>query len=403
MKVLFTFGGLPHYLVAQLNRLNEKPDIEVVVVVPSGDRKTIGQGVKQTDKGMNFKVYYTSEYITYYKKPFLKSLKEIITKEHPDIFVTMWPYVLSLVFLPGFYLFLKRKKIKILLKEIPFMVPEFKETIKYYKNNPVYNEDMIFESNSGIIWMLKSWFLAYVRKLYYNKLDATVNYIDEAKDIISSYGLNKEKIFISYNSPDTDELFKAAEIVNQSEPIFKYNRFRLIHVGRLVKWKKVDLLINAVAKLISDFPETELLVIGGGPETENLKQLTDKLNVNNNVKFVGGIYDNVLMGKYFSSSGIYVLAGMGGLSINEAMCFAKPVVCSVCDGTEKKLVKDNFNGKFFINNNLESLVDAIRFIFNNEQTQDQMGKNSLSIIKNEVNINTVVDTYVKAFAYVITK
>ena len=53
------------------------------------------------------------------------------------------------------------------------------------------------------------------------------------------------------------------------------------------------------------------------------------------IKFEGSVYDPVRLGQYFLSSQIFVQPGMGGLAINEAMCFGKPIICSICDGTER--------------------------------------------------------------------
>ena len=45
MKVLFTFGGIPHYLNALLEKLYKK-GVDIVVVTPQKGNATIGQGVK---------------------------------------------------------------------------------------------------------------------------------------------------------------------------------------------------------------------------------------------------------------------------------------------------------------------------------------------------------------------
>jgi glycosyltransferase involved in cell wall biosynthesis len=92
---------------------------------------------------------------------------------------------------------------------------------------------------------------------------------------------------------------------------------------------------------------------------------------------------------------------MGGLSINEAMLFGKPVICSVCDGTEKKLVRDGFNGYFFENGNLISLKEKISLLLSDKNKIDEFGKNSVSIIKDEVNIHTVVAGYLNAFTNIL--
>ena len=41
MKVLFTFGGLPHYLNPILSRLNAVDHIEIVVAIPKKHAKTL--------------------------------------------------------------------------------------------------------------------------------------------------------------------------------------------------------------------------------------------------------------------------------------------------------------------------------------------------------------------------
>lgn len=64
------------------------------------------------------------------------------------------------------------------------------------------------------------------------------------------------------------------------------------------------------------------------------------------IRFIGAVYDPEKLGAYMNESTVYVLAGMGGLSINDAMTYGMPVLCSVCDGTERDLVIDGKNGFF---------------------------------------------------------
>lgn len=91
---------------------------------------------------------------------------------------------------------------------------------------------------------------------------------------------------------------------------------------------------------------------------------------------------------------------MGGLSINEAMAFAKPVICSVCDGTEKSLVFDGYNGLYFQPGSAKSLIEKVDLLFSNPQQLSEMGKNSAKIIREKVNIDTVAQKMVNAFNFV---
>jgi glycosyltransferase involved in cell wall biosynthesis len=400
MKVLFTFNGLPQYYNPVLNRLNKLKNTTIEVVVPAIAGNAIGAGVFQSKDNISFKVHYLKEFTTYYGKPFYKKFYKLLNDTKPDVIVTCWPYALAFVLNIRLLLKVKSMGIKLILKDIPFQVPKFNEAYTYYKNNPVLTEDGTINRKNSCPKVLSLMVLTYIRRILFNLVDAHVDYIEEAYDIFGSYGVKKEKIFIIYNSPDTDIILKARDELLTEPKILFENKFRLIHVGRLVKWKKVDMLINAVNKLKSKFPGIELIVVGDGPELDNLKQLAKDLSINERITFTGGIYDIKQLGRYFLSSAVYVLAGIGGLSINEAMCFGLPVICSECDGTEKKLVRENINGKFFIFNNLDDLTDKIESLLSQPEKLNEMGNNSISIIKNEINIETVINGYAKAFEYV---
>jgi glycosyltransferase involved in cell wall biosynthesis len=176
------------------------------------------------------------------------------------------------------------------------------------------------------------------------------------------------------------------------------NPFRLLHIGRLVKWKQVDLLIEAAIALHAKFSQTELSIVGDGPELEALKAQAAGHDF---IEFHGGIYDPKELGKITCESGIYVLAGMGGLSINEAMCFSKPVICSVADGTEKRLVREGYNGHYFESGSLNSLQAVIEKLFSNPEMIMKMGQRSREIIEKEINIHTVLSNYMEAFRFAI--
>jgi len=81
MKVLFIFGGLPHYYNAILNRLNNFPTLDISVVVPKLKSTSIGKGVYQTKSDICFKVIELEEKRAFYKnRTFQASFKPLKTK-----------------------------------------------------------------------------------------------------------------------------------------------------------------------------------------------------------------------------------------------------------------------------------------------------------------------------------
>ncbi|QEC52076.1 glycosyltransferase family 4 protein [Anseongella ginsenosidimutans] len=231
--------------------------------------------------------------------------------------------------------------------------------------------------------------------------DALIFYVDTAFELMSSYGIPRDRVFITANSPDTDRLLATFERVRQQPLLLSPNPQRLIHVGRLVKWKRVDLILEAIKDLEGLYPQIELVVVGFGPEEAALKQQAESLGIAGRVTFTGGIYDEVVLGQYLHASAVYVLAGMGGLSINDAMCFAKPVICSEADGTEKRLVRENINGKYFENGDAADLARQISFFIEDPARVRSFGENSLKIIREEVNIHTVLQEFRRAFQYAV--
>ena len=400
MKILFTFGGLPHYYNLVLNRLNRIAGQEIVVIAPKANGKTVGSGVHQSIEGIEFKVHFLEEYKTLWGKPFFKNFLETVERERPNIIVTIWPYMLAFVYNPLLLWRIRKMGIKLILKEIPFNIPKFQEALNYYIKGGVASETM--QTNlkpNSLGFKLKYSLLKYSYKRAFNLVDAHVDYTEEAYDIFGSYGVPKEKIFVIYNSPDTDLILADKVEIQGINTVLPENPLRLLHVGRLVKWKRVDMLIDVFKKLLVQFPTAELVVVGTGPEEQRLKNQAITLGIEQNIVFTGGVYEMKTLGQYFNASLVYVLAGMGGLSINDAMCFDKPIVCAIADGTEKKLVRDGYNGYIFEDGNAEDLFKKLTVLLSDPVKTRKMGLNSGQIIRDEVNIHVVIENYQKAFQY----
>jgi len=396
MKVMFLFQGLPHYYNYVLNKLEGVEGLDVITVVPKRLSLGIGAGVYQTREDIEFKLCELEEYRPIYGSFFFKSFWRVMLKEKPDIIVTTEAHLRGFICDPLTFLMRKFMNIKLILKTHPFRVPRYKGLRKIFKDELIKTR-----GQNGLLGNLRYWrkiTCMPMRRFYYRFPHAYVCYLDEAFDIFGSYGVERNKIFITRNSPDTDRLSDVYNKLLKENIVIKPHR--LIHVGRLVEWKRVDLLLSAVTKLRKQYQDVELIIIGDGPKMPEWKKLSNLLGVQGYVQFVGGVYDAIQLGRYLMSSSIYVLGGMGGLSINEAMCFGLPVICSSCDGTEKHLVKEDINGLFFKEGDADDLCKKIECLFSNPDLRARMSFKSRNIIQDDVNIHRVIDEYTMAFRYV---
>lgn len=407
MKVLFTFGGMPHYLNAMLEKLQTK-GADITVVSPQKGNATIGKGVKMVEEGA-YRHLNTQEKKMYYGKSGFPALPDIIADERPDIVVLGWPYFLQVFFQPSLRHALKRCGARLVIREIPFQTPPYGQIRDYFRQHPMYDEGMRLLS-TGKAFYLRQWLTARIRKYCYARVAGTLNYSTAAYDILPSYGVKREQIHVTYNSTDTEALWREKAAVLAAPALLPPSERRLLHIGRLVKWKRVDLLIEAFARTLTQYPDAELVIVGNGPELDNLKNQAASLGLplrskeengvdgRGCVRFIGAVYDPKELGAYMNEATVYVLAGMGGLSINDAMTYALPVVCSVCDSTERDLVTDGRNGLFFRDGDADSLTEKILQLLASPQECRRMGQESERIIREQINIDTVSERYLKAFA-----
>ena len=396
MKVLITDVALPPYTHAQFEKIASK-DCEVLVLLPEF-RRDIGRGVKEYESRSHaYKILYSRVKKMWYGKYALIDLKSILIKERPDVLVMVWPYLLHLFFDRTILYTLNKCKIHLIVREIPFQTPPFGK-LDYFTQHPAYDEDLNLLS-IGLRFQIRALLTMYIRRFIYRRAHAYIGYYSQAEDVVLSYGLRPTAFFYG-NTTDTDSLLSIRKVLID-KPLLLDKRPRILHIGRLVKWKKVDLLIKAFSLIVERYRDSELVIVGDGPEKDALIKRSIDLGLRDKIIFTGAVYDLIELAQYMNESSVYVLAGMGGLSINDAMCFSLPIICSVCDGTEKDLVFEGENGFFFREDDVADLTEKLIWILSDLPKAVQMGKKSLQIIKERANLDVFSNMYKKALSYAV--
>jgi L-malate glycosyltransferase len=103
----------------------------------------------------------------------------------------------------------------------------------------------------------------------------------------------------------------------------------IIFVGRLIKEKHVDLLIQAFFRLVSEQPELKLVIVGEGPEQGNLSNLINELKLHDSVEFkpFSDSHDEII--GLMKSSRVFVIPSTRegfGITALEALACGIPVV-----------------------------------------------------------------------------
>lgn len=115
--------------------------------------------------------------------------------------------------------------------------------------------------------------------------------------------------------------------------------FNLLFVGRLVRRKGVDVLLNAAKHLKSD-KRLRIHIVGEGPERKPLMAESERLGVTDTVTFEGGVSAERIH-DFFDSCDALVLPAIVtetgeteglGVVLLEAMAYGKPVIASSAGG-----------------------------------------------------------------------
>lgn len=131
----------------------------------------------------------------------------------------------------------------------------------------------------------------------------------------------------------------------------------LLSVGALEGPKRIPIALEALRELQGRSDRRiHYWIVGDGPDRQVLEARVRDLALRN-VRFWGPHYDDVSL--YFLASDLFVLPGLGGLSINQAMMHGLPVVCGPADGTERDLLVGDRHGRLLDNVTPTKLADAI--------------------------------------------
>lgn len=102
----------------------------------------------------------------------------------------------------------------------------------------------------------------------------------------------------------------------------------ILYVGRFHHTKCPHLVIEAFSKSLPNLKETKLVMVGRGPEENNLKNLADKLSCSDAIEFIPWCSQSEVF-DLMSSSSLFFFpsAEGGGMVIIEAMAYGLPVIC----------------------------------------------------------------------------
>lgn len=217
-------------------------------------------------------------------------------------------------------------------------------------------------------------FKAFVRRSFYRLASGLLLYGTRARDIAIKSGFPEQNLHVVYNSLNYDAQQQVRNSITKDTADAAINSTRyFLSVGRLVKELELDLALNAACYLpeISETP-FEFIIIGDGPLRKSLKEKADQLNLN--VTFLGAVYDEEVLGKYFSGCAAVISPGKVGLLAMHALAYGAPVIThGELDSQmpEVEAIEDGVTGAKFSKGDARDLATKMGFFLDTFRTEEQ--------------------------------
>jgi len=198
-----------------------------------------------------------------------------------------------------------------------------------------------------------------LRKKYIYKLNTLLftNSDGNKFDIVKNFNFPKEKIIVF------PLLIKPSSVTYKNKTEREQT---IVIVGRLDSSNGHEALLHQFSKCVKQYPELRLKVVGSGELLPKLKDISEELQIANNIDFLGNV-SRLEINAIFSSSLISVSASYEeafGLVNIEALREGTQLLCTKTAGSID-ILKDSSNGLFFDMNIENSLLNSLEKILSN--------------------------------------
>lgn len=255
-------------------------------------------------------------------------------------------------------------------------------------------DDFLKNPDAGLKSRLRIW----VQKVVLNKVDKIIAPSAYLKSVLAThYRIPEYKIDIVYNAAEEEAGSESSRDPNT------HNKHQVITVARLVPWKCVDGIIQAIKILEPDFPDIRLVIAGDGPEMEKLRKLVADLGLSAKVHFTGKV-TRTETAKLRHQSAVFVLnSTYEGLPHSVLSSFAAriPVIATNIPGTNEA-VYERKTGLLVPPNNPIALAKAIKEIFNDETLAQSLVRNGTILLEERFSWQSHINQLSKLFNSLIS-
>lgn len=166
----------------------------------------------------------------------------------------------------------------------------------------------------------------------------------------------------------------------------------ILNVGRLIKTKKIDILIDVFSK--TDVSDWELWIVGDGPELQYLEKIAKDKGLINSVKFWGNQKD---IQWYYSQADIFAFPSVSEGFPNallEALSAGLACISFDCVAGPSDLIQNGENGFLIKVFDEKSFLDKLSTLMDNVELRHKLGAKAMASVS-KYEISKIGESYLK--------
>lgn len=249
------------------------------------------------------------------------------------------------------------------LNKIPFFGGKFIREKRIALIHHLFGKTIFTETNP-----LSASYVYFSEKLipkHYKKIPI-IAVSKSSKNELVDMGTREDNVKIVYNGVDIKSYKSSAELTKVPT---------IICLGRMKKYKKIDILLDSIPKVLKEIPDLKVILVGEGDDLPRLKEISSNHKIENVIKFTSFVPSPKKI-ELLSSSWVSVNTSPKegwGLTSIEAQACGTPSIVPDSPGL-RETIKDGVSGYIYPFGDTKRLSEILIKVLNDKKLVMEMGK-----------------------------
>lgn len=197
---------------------------------------------------------------------------------------------------------------------------------------------------------------------------------------------------VVYNGVDLKRIDRYRKQTSNNNP----KKLQIVSVGRLESIKNHKVILQSFSNVLDRYPESKLVIVGGGPRKDHLQSLASDLNIRDSVQFTGLVPRNEVY-RILSQSDLFVIASKSEgfcVAVVEAMACELPVVASDIETLHEVIGE---KGIYARPDHPDEFTAAIDELIDDDTRRQEIGKKGRERVINNFRLEKTAEEYYKIY------